>query len=221
MIKYYYEDKYKTELNTKLLETFTDNNKHFVKLEDSIYYPQGGGQKGDKGYIVIDNETYTIINTIKDENYNSVLILDKEVDPKYILSDVECHLDMDYRFRQMRLHTALHLYHMVIEKVKGSPLDYPTASNIEDGFAYNKYNETSFDSGILDEVTKAFNELIQNKETVITYPDPDNPNFRYYECMNYVIPCGGIHVDTIDQIGNLKIETSLKKKVITIKLTII
>ena len=220
MIKYYYEDKYKTELDTKLTETFEDNNKYFVKLEDSIYYPQGGGQKGDKGYIVIDNERYNIINTVKDENFNSVLILDKPVDPKYIGSEVKCYLDMDYRFRQMRLHTALHLYHMVIEKVKGSTLDYPTASNIEDGFAYNKYNDSSFDVNILDEVTKAFNELIKTKETVITYPDKENPNYRYYECMNYIIPCGGIHVDTIDQIGDLKIEVSHKKKVITIKMII-
>ena len=109
---------------------------------------------------------------------------------------------------------------MVIEKVKGSTLDYPTASNIEDGFAYNKYNESSFDVNILDEVTKAFNELIKTKETVITYPDKENPNYRYYECMNYIIPCGGIHVDTIDQIGDLKIEVSHKKKVITIKMII-
>ena len=32
MIKYYYEDKYKTELDTKLTETFEDNNKYFVNI---------------------------------------------------------------------------------------------------------------------------------------------------------------------------------------------
>lgn len=219
MIKYYYEDKTKKELTTKLLESFEENGKYFARLEDSIFYPQGGGQKGDRGYLIIGDEKYNIINTIKDENYNSILIVDRLIDIKYIGQAVTCFLDWNFRYRQMRLHTALHLYHYTIESIKGSAVDYPLASNIEDGFAYNKYDENSFDMSILDKVNEMFYDLIKTDNQVKTYPDLEKEHYRWWECMNYKVPCGGVHVDKLSEIGNVNIETYHKKKVITIKFT--
>ena len=115
MIKYYYEDKNKKELSTKIVDIFEENNKCFIRLEDSIFYPQGGGQKGDRGYLIIDNQKYKIINSIKDENYNSILIMEQDIDRKYIGKNVECYLDWNFRYKQMRLHTSLHIYHALIE----------------------------------------------------------------------------------------------------------
>ena len=220
MIKYYYEEKNKMTLTTKLVESFEENGKYYAKLEDSIFYPQGGGQKGDRGYLIVDNERYNIINTIKDENYNGILIVDRLIDNKFINEEVRCFLDWDYRYRQMRLHTALHLYHYSIESIKGSALDYPLMSTIEDGFAYNKYDENSFDISILGEVNKKFYELIQSDALVKTYPDLEKENYRWWECMNYHIPCGGVHVDRLGEIGNVTIEMSHKKKAITIKISL-
>ena len=39
MIKYYYEDKYKKELTTNIVDYFEENGKYFIRLEDSIFYP--------------------------------------------------------------------------------------------------------------------------------------------------------------------------------------
>lgn len=220
MVKYYYEDKYKKELQTKIIDIFLESEKCFIRLEDSIFYPQGGGQKGDRGYLIIDNEKYNIINSVKDENYNSVLIMEDIVDKKYINTEVKCYLDWDFRYRQMRLHTSLHLFHAILEEMKGSKLDYPLISTIEDGFAFNKYDENSFDISILDKVEERFYELIQTDNKVKTYPDKEKENYRYWECMNYKIPCGGVHVDKLHEIGKVKIETSHKKKAITIKISI-
>lgn len=220
MIKYYYEEKNKKELNTKILEIFEENDKCFIRLEDSIFYPQGGGQKGDRGYLIIDNQRYNIINSIKDEEYNSILIMEDIIDKKYIGFDVECHLDWDFRYRQMRLHTSLHIYHVLIEKISGTKLDNPLLSMIEDGYAVNRYDENSFDINILKEVTSKFKELIKTDTKVITYPDKENGNYRYWECMNYIIPCGGIHVDNLNEINDVDIEITHKRKAITIKITL-
>lgn len=38
--------------------------------------------------------------------------------------------------------------------------------------------------------------------------------------MNYKIPCGGIHIDKLNEIGNTKIDVTHKKKTITIKITL-
>ena len=171
MIRYYYEDKNKKELSTKIIDVFEENGKCFVKLEDSIFYPQGGGQKGDRGYLIIDNQKYNIVNSIKDGDYNSVLIMEQKIEKEHIGKDVNCYLDWDFRYRQMRLHTSLHLFHILIEELKGTKLDNPSLSMIEDGFAVNKYDENAFDINILDEVTKKFKELIKTDTKVLTYPD--------------------------------------------------
>ena len=218
MIKYYYEDKNKKELSTKIVDIFEENNKCFIRLEDSIFYPQGGGQKGDRGYLIIDNQKYTIMNSIKDENYNSILIMEQEIDRKYIGENVECYLDWNFRYKQMRLHTSLHIYHALIEELNGIKLDNPLLSTIEDGFAVNKYDENAFDINILDEVTKRFKELIKTDTKVVTYPDIEKENYRYWKCMNYIIPCGGIHVDNLNEIDDVDVAITHKKKAITVKI---
>ena len=220
MIKYYYEDKYKKELTTNIVDYFEENGKYFIRIEDSIFYPQGGGQKGDRGYLLVDDKKILIINTIKDENYNSVLIVDQEPDKTFVGKEAKCFLDWDFRYRQMILHTSLHLYHALIEEIGNIKLDNPLLSTIEDGYAVNKYDENAFDINILEDVTKRFNELIKSDTKVITYPDCEKNNYRYWECMNFIIPCGGIHVDNLNEINDVDIDISHKKKAITIKITL-
>ena len=218
MIKYYYEDKNKKELSTKIVDIFEENSKCFIRLEDSIFYPQGGGQKGDRGYLVIDNQKYNIINSVKDEDYNSVLIMEQKIGEEHIGKDVNCYLDWDFRYRQMRLHTSLHIYHALIEGLNGTKLANPLLSTIEDGYAVNKYDENAFDINILDEVTKRFKELVKTDTKVVTYPDIEKENYRYWKCMNYIIPCGGIHVDNLNEIDDVDVEITHKKKAITIRI---
>jgi Ser-tRNA(Ala) deacylase AlaX len=91
-------------------------------------------------------------------------------------------------------------------------------STIEDGYAVNKYNENAFDINILDEVTKKFKKLIKTDTNVETYPDKGNENFRYWKCMNYIVPCGGVHVDNLNEIDDVNVEIIHKKKAITIKI---
>ena len=174
MFKYYYEKKQKKKLSTRIKNIITENDKCYVELEDSIFYPQGGGQKGDGGYIVVGDKKYNIVNSIKDENYNSVLVMEDPIRKENIGEKAECYLDWDFRYKQMRLHTALHIYHVLIEEEKKEKLNNPILSTIEDGYAINKYDENDFDIHILDGVTKKFRELtkkdikIRKKKTLDT-----------------------------------------------------
>src|SRR5574344_1168824 len=120
----------------------------------------------------------------------------------------------------MRLHTALHIYHSIIMDVMQGKLDNPLLSTIEDGYAINKYDENSFSIDILPKVTEKFYKLIKNGATIKTYPDNEKDNYLYWQCMNYIIPCGEIHVDNLNEIGNVEVETIHRRKAITIKITI-
>ncbi len=220
MIRYYYKEKNKKELDTKIKNIIMKNDNRYVELEDSIFYPQGGGQKGDKGYIVLDDKKYNIKNTIKDENYNSILVMEDCIPYENFGKKVRCYLDWNFRYKQMRLHTALHIYHALIEEVKKEKINNPILSTIEDGYAINKYDENDFDINILDEVTKKFREIIKKNLKVITYPDKEKENFRYWRCGDYIIPCGGVHVDNLNEIDGVDIEIKHKKKSITVKIVL-
>ena len=49
----------------------------------------------------------------------------------------------------MQLHTALHLYDYAIEKIQNKKLSDPLLSDIEDGYAYSKYEENEIDSNLI------------------------------------------------------------------------
>lgn len=221
MSNLYYQDNNLCNITTILKFSFEENGHNYVKFEDDIFYPQGGGQKGDRGIIVCDNSEYRVVNTIKDKKQTGSLVLTDELVPeKCIGSEVDCILDWNFRYKQMKLHTCLHLYHCILEKVAERRIDYPITAAIEDGFAFNKYPEDAFDKSILEKVNMIFLDLLKSDTSVITYPDTEKEGYRWWECMDYKIPCGGIHVNNLKEINNVNIKVSSKKGFITIKLTL-
>ena len=101
-------------------------------------------------------------------------------------------------------------------------MPYPKTSNIEDGFAFNRYEGTVFTKDEFEVSLKEFLPLLKTTEPVKTYPDPnpDKSGFRWWECMGYKIPCGGIHVSTLDEIGDIDVSYSCKKGCTTVKFTL-
>ena len=136
-------------------------------------------------------------------------------------SEVKATLNWNFRYRQMRLHTCVHLHHCYLEKILGKKLDNPITSAIEDGFAFNKYEKDCFDLSKVDEANELFLSTINNDIPVYTYPDSEKEGYRWWECMGYKIPCGGLHVNNLNEIGNIKITISAKKGKITIKFTLV
>ena len=220
MIRYYYENKNMDSLDTVIEDVFSENGKFYVRLKDSLFYPQGGGQKGDRGTITVDGKAYQVSNSVKDENGDSVCIVSEEAEKSLIGKPCLCELDRTFRNRQMKLHTCLHVYHMLMEEVKGGAMDYPVLSTIEDGFAVNKYKEDAFEAEKLPEVTERFHQLLETDTQVITYPDEKDNNYRYWKCLDTIIPCGGIHVDHLNEIGEVSVEVKHKKKEISIRITL-
>ena len=221
--KLFFEGKYLKEYLTIVSEVFTKDDKFYVKLEDYIFYPQGGGQKGDRGKLIIDGNEYQIINTIKDfDDVNDIVInVDSEIDSKYIGKPVKCELDWDFRLKQMKLHSALHLYHYTIGLILNQPIDNPVVSSIDIGFAFNKYKDDTFDIQLIDKINEKYNELKVSDLKITTFPDKNDINYRYFKINDYTNPCGGLHVDKSSDIGDIDIKVTNKKGYITIKLVLI
>lgn len=213
----YYEDAYLKECTTKVIKSFETEKGFGLKLEDNIFYAKGGGQKADRGTIAFDDETANVLTCIKDEDGTPLLLVDKFIEEG---KEVKCILDFDFRYTQMRLHTALHLLHCYMEDYYKKALEYPLSSNIEADFAYNKYPEGLVNDEVIEHVNMMFKKTIEEDHKVSTYPDENNPLYRYWTCMDYVIPCGGIHVSSLKELGVINVSYHTKKGVTTVKLTL-
>lgn len=88
-----------------------------VRLDRTVFYPEGGGQPGDTGVLRADDVGVTpVLGTRKGEAAGDILHL---IDPESPLpakgSRVVAELDWERRYRHMRMHTCLHLLSAVID----------------------------------------------------------------------------------------------------------
>lgn len=85
-----------------------------VILDQSVFYPNGGGQPGDIGRLTWAGGGMDVLNTIKGEGETIVLITVPGSELPPVGQDVTQHLNWDQRYRHMRMHSALHLLSVVI-----------------------------------------------------------------------------------------------------------
>jgi alanyl-tRNA synthetase/misacylated tRNA(Ala) deacylase len=213
MSNVFYADPYTKEIDTVIKSAFVEDDKNCVQIMDNIFHPHGGGQKGDRGVIIIEGKTINVVDTIKDK-YSSediLLITQEEVSEEAVNKPVSCKLDWSFRHKQMRLHTAVHLHHCMLEKVMGKSIRPPKTSDIEEDFAFNRYESKEITPEVVEKGNAAFREAVSMGADVKTFPDPEKKGFRWWECLGYKIPCGGTHVSNISEIGEVDIEYSKKK----------
>lgn len=84
--------------------------------EPALFYPQGGGQPGDSGWIDGPGGRLTIANTLKGEGGAAVMLPAESAPLPPVGAAVVLHLDWGRRFAHMRVHTALHLLSVVIPR---------------------------------------------------------------------------------------------------------
>ncbi|WGW03169.1 alanyl-tRNA editing protein [Tropicibacter oceani] len=86
-----------------------------VIVEPALFYPKGGGQPGDSGWLEWDGKRLPIATAVKGEDGQSSVLVPAEpaaLPPKG--AHVVQVLDWERRHRHMRVHTALHLLSVVI-----------------------------------------------------------------------------------------------------------
>ncbi|RRH77380.1 alanyl-tRNA editing protein [Falsigemmobacter faecalis] len=83
-------------------------------LEPELFYPQGGGQPGDSGWLDWEGGRVTIANTVKSPEARAVLLASEPGTLPPVGADVRVTLDWERRYKLMRVHTALHLLSVVI-----------------------------------------------------------------------------------------------------------
>jgi misacylated tRNA(Ala) deacylase len=95
--------------------TVTAAEERGVRLDRSIFYPTGGGQPGDTGVLRWDGGEAKVVDTVKADGNDVLLVLAPESPKPAVGTRVQSELDWARRYKHMRMHTALHVMSAVIK----------------------------------------------------------------------------------------------------------
>ncbi len=190
--KLYYEDAYLKEAKAKVLEV-RDNA---LLLDQTVFYPTGGGQPHDRGWI----NGVEVLDVYKDDAGNVWHVV-AEPEKFKAGDEVELKLDWDYRYRLMRIHTAMHLMEHVLNVVLPGEWElYGSGMSVEKGRYDILYPENV--NQWKGQIIETFNRLVDEGGEMRIWWEGET---RYTQIRDFeVIPCGGTHVRDIKEIGHLK-----------------
>ncbi|MEM0116999.1 MAG: alanyl-tRNA editing protein [Conexivisphaerales archaeon] len=216
--KLFWEDMYLREFDAKVISY--DENR--VVLDQTAFYPQGGGLVSDTGSV-----NNVRVTEVISEGDNIVHILNGLI---HLNSgdNVHCKLDWDRRYEIMKMHTAAHLMSSVIHQRTGALITgnriAPDESRID--FSLESYDKEKILTYI-DEVNQIIKQGIEvsvffmKKAEAIRIPGliklanatpPDVDILRIVKIGDVDIQAdGGVHVKNTKEIGNIFV-TKLENK---------
>jgi len=188
-----------------------------VELDRTIFYPLGGGQPGDTGFLVrAGGERIAVTDTRKGPSPDSVV--HSLVGPVQVGEQVDLQIDWPRRYTLMRLHTALHVMSCVVTApVTGGNiapdkgrLDFDIDMSLLDAAKIESETNALIARGldtetvwITDEELDARPDLVK---TMSVQPPRGAGRIRLLRIPGIDLqPCGGTHVRNIGEIGAIRV----------------
>ena len=102
----YHTDSYQKTFSATVIAQDSEN--HGFVLDQTLFYPGGGGQPCDIGEIIISGKELKI-DKVKTINGQLVHLLSKLNQIPSVNSEIEGEINWEYRYQLMRTHTAMHI----------------------------------------------------------------------------------------------------------------
>ena len=215
MTELFYRDPYVREFTSKVTSCVKGEKGFEVMLEDTAFYPEGGGQPADHG--TIDGAA---VFDVRRTPAGIVHYCEKAFD---VGQDVKGVLDWERRFDNMQNHTGEHVFSGIVNARFGF-------DNV--GFHMDDDVITCDFSGVMTEeqvaeVERACNEaIVANVEVGISFPDAEALEKLAYRSKKALkgdvrivdVPgcdrcaCCGVHVRSTGEIGLIKVLSSMKHR---------
>jgi alanyl-tRNA synthetase len=190
-----------------------------IVLDNTPFYPEGGGQVGDKGTLVSANETIEIIDTKKENNL--ILHFAKQL-PENIETGFVAKVNTDLRSSTSKNHSATHLMHLALRNLLGTHVEQK-GSLVNPNylrFDFSHFSKVSDEE--LRQVEASVNAQIEaqlqlvehrnipikealDKGAMALFGEKYGDNVRMIEFGDSKELCGGIHVKNTAEIWHFKI----------------
>jgi len=214
----------KTENEVKItrirkVDSKKDGVLYQIVLDNTPFYPEGGGQVGDKGTLVSANETIDIIDTKKENNL--ILHFAKQL-PENIEAGFVAKVNTDLRTSTSKNHSATHLMHLALRNILGTHVEQK-GSLVNPNylrFDFSHFSKVSDEE--LRQVEASVNQQIEaqlqlvehrnipikealDKGAMALFGEKYGDNVRMIEFGESKELCGGIHVKNTAEIWHFKI----------------
>ena len=205
--KLYDKDSHLKEFTGTVLSCKKTGEKYAVTLNRTAFFPEGGGQQSDRGYI---GDAY--ISDVQIKNGEILHFADK---PLSVGQAYDCKLDFDFRFRNMQNHSGEHIISGIVHRLYGF-------NNV--GFHLGAEMTMDFDGELtrrqLDEIEDLANKAVyENLPVKAYYPtDEELKSLDYRSKLDLkedvriveikgvdVCACCAPHVKATGEIGIIKI----------------
>jgi alanyl-tRNA synthetase len=219
----YYEHPNCREFNSKVIgiQSYPDG-KEMLILEETAFYPEGGGQHADTGWIDYDGKRTRVIDVQKEGNV-IMHILESQSGTK-LMKEVHGIIDWRRRMAHSRHHTATHIIISSSRKVLGHHVWQAGAEKGEKGahVDISHYDKVTLDQ--VYEIERVANEIVADNLPVEFMNLPREEAERRYGMALYqggapagsiirVVriadfdseACGGTHTQTTGEVGLIKI----------------
>ena len=208
------------------IKSVKDGNYYQLVFNLTPFYPEGGGQVGDKGYLQsVNGDVFYIIDTKKENNV--ILHYAKNL-PSNLREVFKAVVDSKQRLRTSSNHTATHILHQALRSILGDHVEQK-GSMVHSGIF--RFDFSHFSKLKREEIIEI--EQFVNSRIMEHIPLEENRNEPYKEAINkgaiglfgekygdvvrtikfgqsYEL-CGGTHVKNTHDIWHFKIlsETSI------------
>lgn len=199
-----------------------------IVVDQTVFYPTGGGQPGDAGFVQWDKGRIAIATAIKLQGARIGLVPAEPAAMPPAGTVITQVLDWERRYRHMRIHTALHLLSVVIPLpvtggqigVERGRLDFDMPDPIEDVAAIDEALNALIDRDlVVSETWITDAELLANPglvKTMSVMPPMGQGQIRLIRIGQGadqidLQPCGGTHVARTGEIGRVEIGKIEKK----------
>tara|TARA_R100000935_G_scaffold58626_1_gene96618 strand:+ start:1160 stop:3775 length:2616 start_codon:yes stop_codon:yes gene_type:complete len=191
-----------------------------IVLNKTPFYPEGGGQVGDKGYLLsLDAEKIQIIDTKKE---NNLIIHFTKTLPKDLTGLLMAKVDVTKRKRTEANHTATHLLHQALRHVLGTHVEQKGSMVNHDHLRFDFSHFSKLTSEELTKVEHFVNlrileQIALNEQRDLTYKEAVDQgaialfgekygdSVRAIKFANSMELCGGTHVKNTAEIWYFKI----------------
>ncbi|QAU12616.1 alanine--tRNA ligase [Halorubrum sp. BOL3-1] len=218
--KLFYDNQGRTEFEAVVLDVLETDGGYDVALDQTMFYPEGGGQPADRGQLTVGETTVKVTDV---QEVDGVVLHRTDADPgkgEFVRGQV----DGERRDRLRAHHTATHLIGHAAREVLG---DHVRQAGAQKGTDSARLDVRHFERITREDVTaieRVANELVRDDVPVRQeWPDrneaeaehgfdlyqggvPPGTNIRLIHVGNAdVQACAGTHVDRTGEIGAVKV----------------
>ena len=199
-------------------------NENRVQVDKTVFYPEGGGQPGDTGWMIhASGSEAQIVDTQYHSSEGLIHLIGEVGSLPAIGEEVQLRIDWDRRYRLMRMHSCMHMLCSVVPaSVTGGSirdgqgrLDFDLPETINKTDLSERLNEVirlnraMTLEWITEESLAAQPELVR---TMSVKPPAGTGTIRLVNFSGIDLqPCGGTHVAATGEIGRVRIKKIEKK----------